>query len=268
MKRASVAKNQAANRLPIRGGRQACPLDTLPAAGPGELRERVAYLEAQLGNRSDQLAALTTELILTEDRERRAMARDLHDDLGQVMAILKIKLTALYAGKDLPKVIAELKEIESLIDIANKSVRSLALQLSPPVLHSQGLVAALEWLAKEMERVYGLRVRINDDGEVKTLDEKQRITFFRAARELLVNVAKHARIDNATVTILSGNGNLTLAVSDSGDGFDQETLFAPRVHGPGLGLIGVKERIAFIGGSMHVDSTPGDGSTITLTAPL
>ena len=241
-----------------------------PAAGADAdpLEQRVTCLEEQLRVRSEQLAVLTKELILTEDRERRALARDLHDDLGQVMAILKIKLTALYAGKDLPRVIAALKEIESLIDIANKSVRSLALQLSPPVLHSQGLVAALEWLVKEMERVYGLAVRLNDDGAAKNLDEKQRITFFRAARELLVNVAKHAKVDHATVTTLIDDHQLTLAVSDSGAGFDQELLLAARVHGPGLGLIGVKERIGFIGGSMHIDSTAGDGTTVTLTAPL
>ena len=223
---------------------------------------------AKLADLEARLAALSAELTLTEDRERRALARDLHDDLGQVMAILKIKLTALYAKRDLEELRHGLKDIEKLIDIANKSVRSLALQLSPPVLQSQGLVPALEWLAEEMERTYGLMVNVHDDGEEKPLDEQQRITFFRAARELLVNVAKHARVGRAIVTTLSRDGYLTLAVSDTGTGFDFDRVLRQGVQASGLGLIGLKERIGLIGGEMHIDSNEGDGTTITLRAPL
>ena len=230
------------------------------------LRRMAESLEEQVRSRTTQLSALSTKLTLTEDRERRALAQDLHDDLGQVLAIVKIKLAALANAPDNLK--EPLQEIDSLIDQANNSVRSLSLQLSPPVLYTLGLLPALEWLAEEMKRIYGLSVGVHDDGMAKPLDERQRITLFRAVRELLINVAKHAKVDRASVTSLCKDGHLTLAVSDVGCGFDyMKTLAAPAMK-RGLGLLGVKERISLIGGEMNVDSRPGDCTTITLTAPL
>ena len=262
MKRAAAHSEAAAPRRapPALAAREDKPLQAA--------RALAAALRKQLRERSQRLTALTTELTLTEDRERRALARDLHDDLGQVMAIVKIKLTALYASQDMDRIKSGMKEIEGLIDIANKSVRSLAVQLSPPVLHSLGLIAALEWLGEEMERTYGLMVSVHDDGHLKACDEKQRITLFRAARELLVNVAKHARVDHAIVTTLADQRRLTLAVSDAGAGFNASGAFARADRGTGLGLVGVKDRMAMIGGEMHIDSSPDEGTTITLTVPL
>ncbi len=232
------------------------------------LRRMAEPLEEQVRTRTAQLSKLSTELTLTEDRERRALAQDLHDDLGQILAIVKIKLTSLYGDKDLGELRKPLQEIESLVDQANKSMRSLALQLSPPVLYTLGLVPALSWLAEEMERVYYLIVSIHDDDLPKPLNERQRITLFRAVRELLVNVAKHAKVDRAIVTSLRRDDRITLAVSDSGCGFDYlQTLTAPAT-GSRLGLLGVRERIALIGGEMNVDSGAGGGTTVTLSAPL
>lgn len=263
-------KRTAAHALPAQSTPRGLPETDVVAnaTSMSALRALATALQTQVRESDARLAALTTELTLTEDRERRALARDLHDDLGQVMAILKIKLTALYAIQDMAQIKSRLREIETLIDIANKSVRSLALQLSPPVLHSLGLVAALGWLAEEMERIYGLVVSVHDDGKSKHCDDKQRITLFRAARELLVNVAKHAKTGRAIVTTLIDERQLTLAVSDSGIGFETHKALNLATQGTGLGLVGVRERIALIGGEMHLDSSPGEGTTITLTAPL
>ena len=232
------------------------------------LRRMAESLEEQVRTRTAQLSKLSTELTLTEDRERRALAQDLHDDLGQVLAIVKIKLTALYTDQDLGKFMGPLKEIETLVDQANKSMRSLALQLSPPVLYTLGLVPALNWLAEEIERVHGLIVNVHDDDQPKPLDERRRITLFRAVRELLVNVAKHAHATRAIVTSLRKDGQLILAVSDSGCGFDYLKTLSLTPGSGGLGLIGVQERLSLIGGAMHVDSSPDDGTTITLSTPL
>ena len=268
MRRGANFNIQRAQRYPTFGAMllELCIYNS-PMTASSAKEDRIGQT-ASLAQLEARLAELTTELTLTEDRERRALARDLHDDLGQVMAILKIKLTALHAKSDLQELRQGLKEIEKLIDSANMSVRSLALQLSPPVLQNQGLVPALEWLAEEMERTYGLIVNVHDDGEEKALDEKQRITFYRAARELLVNVAKHARVSRAIVTTLLRDGYLTLAVSDDGTGFDYDRVLSQGAQASGLGLIGLRERIGCIGGEMHVDSNEGDGTTISLRAPL
>jgi signal transduction histidine kinase len=225
-------------------------------------------LEQKVRERTVQLRALTVELSLAEERERRSLAQDLHDDLGQVLAIIKHKLTALHGrerGAGLP---IELKAIEDLIDQANKSMRTLAFQLSPPVLHTLGLIPALEWLTEDMERVYALKVRLSDDGAPKPLDEPSRTTLFRAVRELLINVAKHAGTGTAEVTSLRSGSRLTLAVNDDGGGFDYQKALQAAPGTGGLGLVSLRERIEFIGGEMHVDSRPNDGTTITLIAPL
>jgi len=225
-------------------------------------------LEQKVRERTVQLRALAVELSLAEERERRSLAQDLHDDLGQVLAIIKHKLTALHGSERSADLARELKAIEDLIDQANKSMRTLAFQLSPPVLHTLGLVPALEWLTEEMERVYGLKVRLSDDGAPKPLDEPSRSTLFRAVRELLINVAKHAGTRMAEVTSLRSGSRLTLAVNDDGGGFDYQKALQAAPGTGGLGLASLRERIEFIGGDMHVDSRLNEGTTITLITPL
>ncbi len=225
-------------------------------------------LEQKVRERTVQLRALTVELSLAEERERRSLAQDLHDDLGQVLAIIKHRLTALHGHKRGADLAGELRAIEDLIDKANKSMRTLAFELSPPVLHTLGLIPALEWLTEEIERVYGLKVRLSDDGAPKPLDEPSRSTLFRAVRELLINVAKHAGARLAEVTSLRSDNRLTLAVNDDGGGFDYQKALQAAPGEGGLGLVGLRERIEFIGGEMHVDSGPNDGTTVTLIAPL
>ena len=117
---------------------------------------------------------------------------------------------------------------------------------------------ALEWLTEEMERVYGLKVRLSDDGAPKPLDEPSRTTLFRAVRELLINVAKHAGTGMAEVTSLRSDSRLTIAVNDDGGGFDYQKALQAAPGEGGLGLVSLRERIEFIGGEMHVDSSPNE----------
>jgi len=227
-----------------------------------------AGLELRVKERTAQLRTLAGELVLTEERERHSLARDLHDDLGQVLSLVKHKLTSLHGCERGTDVGRELDAIEQLVDHANRSTHSLTFQLSPPLLYALGLVPALEWLAEEIERIYGLKVNFYDDGAPKPLDEMSRTTLFRAVRELLINVAKHAKAKIAEVTSLRLDNSLSLAVSDDGCGFDYQDSVGMAVHPGGFGLLNVRERIDFIGGQMHVDSRLGEGTTIALTAPL
>ena len=226
-------------------------------------------LEQQVRERTTQLSALTMEVTLAEERERQMLAQDLHDDLGQVLAMAKLKLTALEEpdGAAWDSHLQKIKEIEAMIDQANLSVRSLSLQLSPPVLHQLGLVAALEWLAEEILRSYGVTVRVHDDAQDKPLDQVSSYMLFRAVRELLINVAKHAGVQHADVSLEAVDGSLLLSVSDSGAGFDANKKVMPSAGG-GYGLFSVRERISHIGGDVHIDSTPGDGTVVVLILPL
>lgn len=228
-------------------------------------RTAAEELERRVQLRTHQLRALAAELEAAEDNERRQIARDLHDDLGQTLAAAQIRLTVL-CNDDSGEVRAKATEVGALIDKANNAIRSLAAQLAPAVLHELGLVAALEWLSEEIERTFELKVSVVDDGEPKPLSQEVRSILYRAVRELLINVAKHAQTDSAVVECEAASGNILVRVTDEGVGYTpQSPKWGTR---RGLGLISVRERLSNIGGTTEVTSIPGKGTVVVLTAPL
>lgn len=235
------------------------------------VKARRSELERQVRERTAQLRAMAIELNTTELRERQVLARELHDGLGQTLAIAKLKLTALEppprddAWRDLFQ--RQISEVETLIDSANQTVRSLSLQLSPPLLHRFGLVPALEWLAEDLRRSYGLRVNVRDDGMPKPLAESLLSPVIRAIRELLINVARHAQVEVAELAAAREKDRLLLSVTDTGVGFAPDDAAVPTTKG-GFGLFSVRERIDLIGGEMQIDSRPGDGTVVVLSLPL
>lgn len=228
-----------------------------------QLREMATELEARISKRTKQLRKVSSQLTMTEERERRILAQNLHDDLGQLLAIIKIKLTSLDNG--LPR--SSVNTIVELLDQADLAVRMISLQLSPPILHTLGLIPALEWLVEEMEHRYQLAVHIDHEGEPRPLVDEIQAMLFRSVRELLINVARHAKASDATLTCLSQGSQLILAVSDNGCGFDPSQYLVGLSRRRGFGLCSIYERIINIGGEMEFDSSPGNGTTITLSIP-
>jgi PAS domain S-box-containing protein len=228
-------------------------------------RAMTEELERRVAQRTEQLHELGAELEAAEDRERRQIARDLHDDLGQTLAAARIRLVALCNdGNDSVRKAAH--EVDALIASADRSTRSLAEQLAPAVLYELGLCPALEWLAEEIERGFGLVVTVRDDGSPKPLSQVARSILYRAARELLINVAKHAHTSSAALETLRTGDRIVVTVSDAGVGFD--TTRAAAIANRGLGLDGIRERLSFIGGSVEVRSVPDEGTVAVLSAPL
>lgn len=220
-------------------------------------------LETLVAKRSEQLRAVSLELILTEERERRDLAQDLHDDLSQLLFAIKIKLSS-------PEIMPQCHachEVAALIDQVDHSVRKMTLRLFPPILNAQGLLPALTWLADEMARIFHLTVQIDDDGRPKPLDARLHALIVRSVRELLINSAKHAKVGVARVSCLLDDEQLVVAVGDEGCGFDSTQAIAkPTEHG--FGLRSIRERFAMLGGAMDIDSSPGNGATVTLTLRL
>lgn len=220
-------------------------------------------LEARVVERTKELRRVSAQLTMMEERERRMLAEELHDNLGQLLAVIKIKLTSMPDnGAPTP-----IRQIVELVEQADRAARSITQQLSPPILKALGLAPALEWLADEIERVYGIRVHV-DLGECSRhlVDEIQAV-LYRSARELLINVAKHAGVRDASLTCLCSREELILVVSDAGCGF----VVVPG-HGelPGhesFGLRSIRERIVNLGGRVDIDSSPGNGTTVTLSVP-
>jgi two-component system CheB/CheR fusion protein len=233
------------------------------------VRERTnRELVSQVDARTSEVAALASELALAEERERAALARDLHDNLGQLLNVAQLKIAAVAGAAGGPAFDGKLGELKLLVDQATAEARSLATQLHPPVLAELGLVPALEWLSDEMKRQYGLAVDLHDDGVAKPLSQEKRSIVFRAVRELLVNAAKHARVARAAVATAVDDGRLMVTVSDRGVGFDSALVATTRRGPQCLGLKNVRERLRFVQGTFEIASAAGDGTTAKLRVPL
>ena len=217
-----------------------------------------ALLEVRVRQRTEELERLGRELALAELRERQNLARDLHDGLGQELNAASIKLDALRTAGSSPP----LDEIAALLENVVREMRSMTAQLNPPVLEQLGLVPALEWLGEEMRRNFALEVVLEEDSAPKPLNSVTASIVFRAVRELLINVARHAKVHRARVTISRDVDQLIVTVLDQGNGFEKAA------EASGLGLATLRERMAYIGGGIRIDSKRRRGTTAVLLAPL
>jgi light-regulated signal transduction histidine kinase (bacteriophytochrome) len=230
-----------------------------------ETRAMADELEVRVAQRTAQLRRMTADLEATEERERRQIASDLHDDLGQTLAAARIRLTGLCAHeRDDVRAIAV--TVGGLIDQATLSTRSLATQLAPAVLHELGLPPALDVLGEEISHTFGLTVTVTDDGQPKPLSHELRSILYRAVRELLINVAKHAQTHTALVESSVHDGHVMIRVADAGCGYEPATSNSRTRRGQGLATL--SERLALVGGTIDVKTAPGAGTIVVLAAPL
>jgi PAS domain S-box-containing protein len=219
--------------------------------------------ETKLEQYRRNLQIVASELLLAEERERHRLAEDLHDNLGQ--AVFRAIMTLDHLPFD-DRTVREVREI--LVDISNV-VSALTYELSPIILRQVGLWPALRWLAKNMKQRYGLQIRLKgrDYWDVP-LDERVSTVLFRSIREMLVNVAKHAGTDFATVSIRQTRQKLVVSIGDRGKGFEADDKSNQRQLGGHFGLFSVRERLEYIGGNFKIQSAPGSGTKVTLTVPL
>jgi PAS domain S-box-containing protein len=218
-----------------------------------------------LHERTTQLEQLTAELTLAEQLERRRIAEILHDDLQQLLVGAKISSEILLAKIEASqKVVAE--NILGLINQSIKISRSLTAELSPPALR-QGLSAALQWLGHWMGEKQGLKVQLRTDPALNPERENITVFLFQSARELLFNVIKHSGVKRARLEMTSDEENrLRVTVSDQGTGFDPATIW--ETDKAQFGLFAVRRRLELIGGSLQINSSPGNGASLSLIAPL
>jgi PAS domain S-box-containing protein len=234
------------------------------------LERRVQDRTAEAESRARQLRALALDLADTESRERKRLAQLLHDHFQQLVSAAKLKTGLVRRSITEPKATEALKQTESLLEEALAASRSLATELSPPVLNDAGLIAALEWLSRKMEADYGLRVGVVSEPPAEPESEQLRTLLFECARELLFNVVKHAETKEATVTLhLSPDGLLSLVVEDHGRGFDTRELNGDRRSTEAsFGLFSIRERLGFFGGLLTVRSSPGQGTRMEMSLPV
>jgi len=234
----------------------------------GRLAGAINSMLEALAQTQQQLQSLASELSIAEERERRRMASDLHDSICQTLAFTALQISQVQGATKDPLLIRRLEEIRRLIEQAVTDMRSLIFDLSPPILYELGLVPALEWVAEQFESQYGLEVSIEDDGQEKPLPSELRIFLFRAVRELLTNVAKHAGARQTTVHLERTGTHIRITVADTGKGFDPADLEERADRPQRFGLFSIRERLLYFGGALQIDSLPGRGTRAVLLAPL
>jgi signal transduction histidine kinase len=205
---------------------------------------------------------------LTEERERRRLATVLHDHIAQLLVVAKGKFEKIQESTLYRSLTKPMDEIRRLIEESIRYTRSLVFELSPPILYDLGFEPAMEWLADHMQQQYGLEVEVEDDAQPKPLNNEGRVLLFRAVRELLFNVLKHAQTSRARVCLHRDGDHLRIIVEDKGVGFAPDRLAAANGKIEGFGLFSIRERLNYFGGRMEIESIPGELTRIILTFPL
>jgi PAS domain S-box-containing protein len=224
--------------------------------------------EKKLLDYQDQLRSLASELSLAEERQRRQIATDLHDHISQALALSLLTLQTFRQSADSTNV-HKLDEVCNTINEMIEHVRSLTFDLSPPTLYKFGLERAIaELVDDQLRRRHGIACEFFDDQADKPLEDDVRVLLFQSARELLINIIKHAQAHKVRVALQREGSNIQVCVSDNGIGFDVNKIRSAVPKRVGFGLFNIQERLDYIGGDFKVESQPGNGSRFTLTAPL
>ncbi len=225
-------------------------------------------LERRVAERTGQLTSLTAELSLVEERERRLIATELHDQVGQTLILCKIKLSSLSRSLPDEKFQEIVGELKAHISRSIEEIRSLTFQLSPPLLYEVGFEAAVEWLCEEFEGKYGFHVEFSDDGLPKPLSEETSVALFQMVRELLINVAKHAEASTVRLSVGTVSDKISIMIADDGVGFEKSDGFWYWSKKSGFGLFNIRQRIEHMGGEFVLESEIGNGTCVTLLLPL
>jgi two-component system sensor histidine kinase UhpB len=212
-------------------------------------------------------AQLFTRMVLTQEEERRRIARDLHDQLGQHMTALRLTLETLKAlAVDRPDVVRQVGALQDLAEQLDRDIAFRVWELRPAVVETLGLAGALSEHVANWSTRYGIQVRLRvtaPPGEPPSLETATAV--YRLAQEALNNVVKHAKSERVDIVLEHGQDSVSLIVEDHGVGFDPAVIEA---SSRGFGLIGMRERALLAGGQLQIESAPGHGTTLILRLPL
>jgi signal transduction histidine kinase len=216
---------------------------------------------------SADLQRLSAEMIRVQEDERRHIARELHDEVGQALTAIKVELAiAERAVPPLDRAEPLLGTARRLTESALHTVRDLSRLLHPAVLDDIGLAAAVETYVREFRKRYDMPVVFTSSGMGRRLSPEAEAAFYRIVQEALTNIARHARASSCTVSLRESGGVVQLSIEDDGVGFDPEQQRSG-AHHDGLGLLGMRERVTRIGGTCVVDSAPGRGTRVLVRLP-
>lgn len=230
------------------------------------MRRKEAEEKARIG--TEQLKILSRQLMLAQENERRLIARELHDEIGQSLTALKINLHTIQSlqqpGSDASRVEESIRIIDDLV----KQVQDLSLDLRPSLLDDLGLLAAVRWYLDRQTIRLGFTAQLQADPPEMQLAPDMETTCFRIIQEAVTNVARHGQARRIEVVLRQQDGRLELSVRDDGAGFDVQEMKKHAGLGVSLGLLGMQERAQLLGGRLEIDSLPGKGTEIRAVFPL
>jgi signal transduction histidine kinase len=226
------------------------------------LEGRAAQHLREISGARTELQRLSARLVEAQENERRAISRELHDEVGQSLTGVLVELanlSTLIRAAD-PQAAGKAGEIKRLVEDSIRVVRDMALLLRPSMLDDLGLVPALEWQAREVSKRDGIRVKVAAEGVPENLPEESKTCVYRVVQEALHNIVQHSGARNASVTVRQERGSLRLTIEDDGRGFH------PHLQ-RGMGLLGMEERVTHLNGTFAVDSHPGQGTELRIELP-
>jgi signal transduction histidine kinase len=225
-------------------------------------------LEQRVQERTQELRRLLTKLVSVQEDERKRIARELHDETCQTLAALGMKLDAALAAPSADVARERLGEARAFASRTLSEIHALIYELRPSVLDDLGLFPALRWLADRNLTPAGISFRCEVSVSEHALTAERETTLFRAAQEAVRNVARHSQASQVLIQVEERERDLVVEIEDDGQGFDPTTVAEPSPSGRGLGLLGMRERMALVGGSATVISSPHDGTRVVLRVPF
>lgn len=256
-------------------------ISKVPIVSEARLRKALSFLSdvavmiAELGcqrlqaeEQAVRLRSLTAQLASAQDDEQRRIAEGLHDDVAQLLAACSIKLGIASQCEDPAKFHAKCESINGIIQEANHKIRCLSFELSSSILHHLGLRKAIQELCGVMRERYGVQFTVQGATALPALDRAAATVVFKAVRELLFNVVKHAGVKGATVRIGGNSRVLFVSVEDRGKGFSGRIMRKKNSPSKGLGLFGIEERLRDMNGVLRIESEPNVCTRVTIRVPV
>jgi PAS domain S-box-containing protein len=233
-----------------------------------EIEQRTA-LSSELERNQLELRRLSRQVMTSQDDERRRIARELHDETGQSLGALVAELRALEDSDEDPALKSAARRLRDRVSGALRNVRRIAHGLHPSTLASCGLAPALERFVADQRTLHGLEVTTQLVGfqPEQRLPAALELTLFRATQEAFTNIVKHAGAHRVSVVLVEHGKHVRLVIEDDGRGFDVDATLAAGA-GPGLGLVGMRERVGLLGGELQLESAPDKGTTLAISIPL
>jgi signal transduction histidine kinase len=224
--------------------------------------------EETLRESGEKLHLLSRRLVESQETERRHIARELHDEVGQSLTVAEMNLQAMMQTSRAAPLTRRLKESLQAVERVLTQVRDISLNLRPSMLDDLGLESALKWYTKRQAAVGGLQAEFQADALQARLDPMVETAAFRVAQEALTNVVRHAHARKVAVELRRQNEHLHLFVRDDGAGFEVAALRERAVQGGSLGLLSMEERATLVGGGLELKSSPGHGAEVHAWFPL